>query len=94
MDIEQIYQLLVAGLPTLTAVVAIITACVKIIKQFGQLRNEVKNTTDIKDVEKQLKVVLNENAELKKSMTKLNNTITKRIDRIFVVEETNEEEKK
>lgn len=90
MTLDQIYQLLVAALPTITSIIAIITVCVKIFKQFGNLRDEVKNSTDIKDVEKQLKVVLEENAELKKSMKKLNNTITKKLDHIYVPEETDE----
>lgn len=84
MTLDQIYQILVAALPSLTAIIGIVTVCVKIIKQFTKLRDEVKATQDIKDVEKQLKVVLQENAELKRSMVKLNNTITEKIDHIYV----------
>lgn len=87
MTLDQVYAILVAALPSLTAIIGIVTVCFKILKQFKGLRDEVKETQDIKEVEKQLKVVLQENAELKRSMTKLNNTVMQKIEHMYVPKE-------
>ena len=84
MTLDQIYSILVAALPSLTAIIGIVTVCVKIIKQFKGLRNEVKATQDIKEVESQLKVVLQENAELKKSMVELNKKVVNKLDHLYI----------
>ena len=92
MTLDQIYAILVAALPSITAVIGIITVFIKIAKKFGDLRDEVKNSTDIKDVSDQLKVVLQENAELKKSMVALNTKVAHKLDHIYLTEAQSEEQ--
>ena len=86
MTLDQIYTMLVAALPSITAVIGIVTVFIKIAKKFGDLRDEVKNSTDIKDVSDQLKVVLQENAELKKSMVQLNKKVVNKLDHIYITD--------
>lgn len=92
MTLDQIYSILVAALPSITAIVGIVTVCVKILKQFTNLRNEVKETQDIKAVENQLKVVLQENAELKKSMVELNKKVVNKLDHLYITDKQSEEQ--
>lgn len=89
MTIEQIYALIVAAAPALTAIIGIIFAVVKgiktskstskdVIDKFEEVRQEVFNTKEYSELKDQLKIAHQENYELKK---KLNELLTK-IDRI------------
>ena len=87
--IDEIYALIIAATPSITAIVGIVFAIVKgiknskttskdIIDKFEEMREEVLNTKEYSDLKAQLKLAHQENYELKK---KLNELLTK-IDRI------------
>ena len=87
--IDEIYALIIATAPSITAIVGIVFAIVKgiknskttskdIIDKFEEMREEVLNTKEYSDLKAQLKLAHQENYELKK---KLNELLTK-IDRI------------
>lgn len=87
--VEQIYTLIIAAAPSITAIVGIVFAIVKGIKnnkttskdildKFEEMREEVMNTKEYSDLKAQLKLAYQENYELKK---KLNELLTK-IDHI------------
>lgn len=89
MTMEQIYAIIVAAAPALTAIIGIIFAVVKgiktskttsqeVIDKFEEVRQEIFNTKEYTDLKNQLKLVQAENCELKK---KLNLLLTK-IDKI------------
>ena len=78
MDVNTIYEWIIAVLPALTAVVSVITVAAKMLNKFAALREDVSNMTAREDIRNQLKEVLQENAKLKKQ---LNETLTK-IDKV------------
>lgn len=82
MTLEQIYLVLVAAAPSLTAIVGVITAVIKMIKEgkhtnqqvidkFEEVRQEIFNVKEYKDLKDQLSIVHQENAELKRTMNEL-----------------------
>lgn len=85
MTIEQIYALIVAAAPALTAIIGIIFAVVKgiktskstskdVINKFEEVRQEIFNTKEYEELKSQLVLVNQENLELKK---KINELLTK-----------------
>ena len=88
--LEQIYTLIIAAAPSITAIIGIIFAVVKGIKnnqttskdildKFEELREEVFNTKEYSDLKAQLQIAHQENYALKK---KINELLTK-IDHIY-----------
>lgn len=89
MMIEQILALVVAAAPSITAIIGIIFAVVKGIKnnktttkdildKFEEMREEVLNTKEYTELKEQLKIAYQENYVLKR---KINELLTK-IDHI------------
>ena len=89
MTIEQILALVVAAAPSITAIIGIIFAVVKGIKnnnttskdildKFEEMREQVFDTKEYTELKEQLKIAYQENYELKK---KINELLTK-IDHI------------
>lgn len=89
MMIEQILALVVAAAPSITAIIGIIFAVVKGIKnnkttskdildKFEEMREEVMNTKEYTELKEQLKIAYQENYTLKR---KINELLTK-IDHI------------
>lgn len=88
--LEQIYTLIIAAAPSITAIIGIIFAVIKGIKnnkttskdildKFEELREEVFNTKEYSDLKAQLQIAHQENYALKK---KINELLTK-IDHIY-----------
>lgn len=77
MDINTIYQLLVAILPALTAVISVVTVAVRILRKFTSLKNEFSSKTDYKEVQKVLSKMYEENMELRKEIKRLQTQIDK-----------------
>ena len=86
---EQIYAIIVAAAPSLTAIIGIVFAVVRgiktskttskdVIDKFEEVRQEIFNTKEYSDLKNQLKIAHQENYELKK---KINELLTK-IDHI------------
>lgn len=68
---EIIYPYLVAILPAITAMGAVILAVVKICKQFKDLRKEVNDKTDLKEARAEMKQIISEDRALKRRLDKL-----------------------
>lgn len=77
MDINTIYQLLIAILPALTAVISVVTVAVRILRKFTSLKNEFSSKTDYKEVQKVLSKMYEENIELRKEIKRLQTQIDK-----------------
>lgn len=78
MTTEQIIQIVIGVFPSLTAIVTMIGVIAKTISAFTKLKKQVTDMKDISELKVQMKQVLQENYELKKT---LNETMTK-IDHI------------
>ena len=89
MTMEYLMTIIVAAAPSITAIIGIVAAVLKAIKnnkatskdvinKFEEVRQEIFNTKEYSELKDQLKIVHQENYELKK---KLNELLTK-IDRI------------
>lgn len=87
--IEEIYALILAAAPSITAIIGIIFAVIKGIKnnkttskdildKFEEVREQVFDTKEYTELKEQLKIAYQENYELKK---KINELLTK-IDHI------------
>ena len=87
--IEEIYALILAAAPSITAIIGIIFAVIKGIKnnqttskdildKFEEVREQVFDTKEYSELKEQLKIAYQENYELKK---KINELLTK-IDHI------------
>lgn len=74
MTLEQIVELVATALPSVIAFFTTIGMIIKTLKEFKQLRSEVANMKAIEDVKDELKVILKENYELKRT---LNEAMTK-----------------
>lgn len=71
MTIDQLYTMLVAALPTITAVGGIIVACVKMFKKFGELKAEITNTADYKELLAKYEQLSKDHAEIVKEHKEL-----------------------
>ena len=83
--IEEIYALIIAAAPSITAIIGIVFAVIKGIKnnqttskdildKFEEVREQVFNTKEYSELKEQLKIAYQENYELKK---KINELLTK-----------------
>ena len=75
MDVNTIYELIIAVLPALTAVVSVITVAAKMLKKFAALKDEFSTKTDYKEVQKVLSKMYDENMDLKKEIKRLQTQI-------------------
>lgn len=71
MDVNTIYELIIAVLPALTAVISVVTVAVKILRKFASLKDEFSSKTDYKEVQKVLSKMYDENQVLKKEIKRL-----------------------
>ena len=87
--IEEIYALIIAAAPSITAIIGIVFAVIKgirsnqttskdILEKFEEVREQVFDTKEYSELKEQLKIAYQENYELKK---KINELLTK-IDHI------------
>lgn len=94
MTINEIYAIIIASAPAITAVIGIIFAVIKGIRNnkdtvkelkdaFEDMREEVVNTKEYEELKAQYKVVMQENIDLKR---KFNELLTK-MDRVYRGEE-------
>lgn len=76
--IETVILAIIAAAPSIAAIAGIVTAVSKLVKAFNELKAEVVNTKEFKELKEELKIAHQENRELKK---KFNELLTK-IDHI------------
>lgn len=75
--IDQITTYIVSILPSLTAILAMVLMVTKVLRSFNNLRDEVKNSKEMEEIKNQIKIVVQENYELKKQIKTLVNKIDK-----------------
>lgn len=90
LELEQIYAVIIAAAPSLSAIIGIVVAVLKncksnklITDKFEEVKTEIISTKEYTELKDQLKIAHQENLELKK---KLNELLTK-IDHISRTEE-------
>ena len=80
--IEEIHALIIAAAPSITAIIGIVFAVIKGIKnnqttskdildKFEEVREQVFNTKEYSELKEQLKIAYQENYELKKKINEL-----------------------
>ena len=74
MDINQIIEWVIAVIPSIIAVLTTVGVIIKTLKEFKALKQQVTDMKAMEDVKEQLKMVLQENYELK---SRLDKTIAK-----------------
>lgn len=74
MDYNQIIEWVLAALPSIIAVFTTVGVIVKTLKEFKSLKKQVTDMKAMEDVRDQLKIILQENYQLK---DQLNKTIAK-----------------
>ena len=74
MDVNTIVQWVISTLPSVIAVLTTVGVIIKTLKEFKQLKQQVTDMKAIEDVRAQLKMILQENYQLK---DQLNKTIAK-----------------
>lgn len=75
MSSEEIMQIVNAVTPAAIAIIGVVTSCLKVISSF---KNFKKTTSeDIDELREDVKIIVKENKELKKTCRELTETITK-----------------
>lgn len=67
---EQIITYFIALLPSIVAVITALSTAIGILKQFRELRKEVNEKVDVKELQQKLEIVLSENKELERLLKK------------------------
>lgn len=75
--LDLIYPYLVAILPALTALGAIIAVAVKIIKSFAELKKSVEDKTNLEEAKGEMKVIIQQNAQLRREVADLITAVSK-----------------
>lgn len=83
MEINTIYELLIAIVPALTAVISVVSVAVRILHKFTSLNEEFMSKTDYKEIQKVLSKMYDENMDLKKEIKRLQS----QIDHVYRPEE-------
>lgn len=82
MNLEELYLIIMAAAPSITAILGVVLSVIKVIKEgkktnkevidkFEEVRQEIFNVKEYQDVKDQLVIVHQENVELKKSINEL-----------------------
>lgn len=61
---EQIINYVIALIPSIVAIVTALSTAIGILKQFGDLREDVNNKVDVKELQEKLEIAISENREL------------------------------
>lgn len=77
LEFQEISNFIMASLPSLMSLISVVAVAIKVLSQFNALREDIKKEDSYKKVEEQVKVVLDENKELKKQIRTLVETVTK-----------------
>lgn len=82
MTIDAIYAIIIAALPAVSAIIGIIAAVVKminnnkkafqpIIDKYDELKKEIENKTNLDEARAEMKVIIQQNAQLRKQNAEL-----------------------
>ena len=77
MDVNVIVEWVISVMPSVIAVLTTVGVIIKTLKEFKELKNQVTDMKAIEDLRDQLKMILQENYQLKnqldKTIAKMNN---------------------
>lgn len=68
MEIEQVVQWIIAVAPSALAIILTFASVIKLIKDFKQLKFDVRDANAMKDLRAQIREVVEENRKLKKTL--------------------------
>lgn len=71
MDLDSIIAIFVSVLPAVTSIGTGIGIMIKVIKNFNDLKKQVKDATELNDIREQFKIVLEQNIMLKEQISQL-----------------------
>lgn len=74
--IDLTYTLIIAAAPALTAIIGVVSVCLKVIKEIKKLKSNTKSK------EEQASIILQENYELKKQINNLNTKLNDLVNEI------------
>ena len=75
MSSEEIMQIVNAVTPAAIAIIGVVTSCLKVISSFKAFKNTTAR--DIDELREDVKVIVRENKELKKTCRELTETVTR-----------------
>ena len=75
MSSEEIMQIVNAVTPAAIAIIGVVTSCLKVISSFKAFKNTTAQ--DIDELREDIKVIVKENKELKKTCRELTETVTR-----------------
>ena len=75
MSSEEILQIVNAVTPAAIAIIGVVTSCLKVISSFKAFKNTTAQ--DIDELREDVKVIVKENKELKKTCRELTETVTR-----------------
>ena len=75
MSSEEIMQIVNAVTPAAIAIIGVVTSCLKVISSFKAFKNTTAQ--DIDELREDVKVIVKENKELKKTCRELTETVTR-----------------
>ena len=84
--IDEITAYIVAILPSVITVISVLAMVLKLLKSYNNLKEEVINSNRMKKIEEQVKVVIQENYELKKQIK----LMIEKIDKVKIKDKTDD----
>lgn len=84
--IDEITAYIVAILPSVITVISVLAMVIKLLKNYDKLKEEVINSNRMKKIEEQVKVVIQENCELKKQIK----LMIEKIDKVKIKDKTDD----
>ena len=75
MSSEEIMQIVNAVTPAAIAIICVVTSCLKVISSFKSFKNTTAR--DVEELREDVKVIVKENKELKKTCRELTETVTR-----------------
>lgn len=75
MEWEQIYELMIATIPSATAVISVVAMVIKVASNLKTIRKDIDDKTDFKEFQHSVSKIVDENQRLKEENKKLQNQI-------------------
>ena len=75
MEWEQIYEVLIATIPSATAVISVVAMVIKVLSNLKTIKKDIDDKTDYKEFQYSVSKIVDENQRLKEENKKLQNKI-------------------
>lgn len=75
MEWEQIYELMIATIPSATAVISVVAMVIKVASNLKTIKKDIDDKTDFKEFQHSVSKIVDENQRLKEENKKLQNQI-------------------